>query len=454
MSLWPPKTLLAIATFGAIIAAPQFVPQFHHWRIFEWATVPSVLDFQPRADPSAPLEEEMRRLRPSTPIEPGGLRVYDPTSALNRFYDALATCERGGRGSPVRVVHFGDSPITADLITADIRSQMQQRFGDAGHGIYLITSPWAWYKHRGVDNQSAGWEIEPVTRHGLKDGMYGLGGVSFTGSTGAWSRIRLRQAVERTLKVSYLGTPGGGTVAVLANGVEIGTMDTEAPEKTPAEASLPLPVGTNEVELRVIRGPVRLFSLLFETGRPGVIYSSIGLNGASAAVFTNLMNKSHFSEQLRGHDPDLVVINFGTNESGYGDYVDTTYKADLRKLVQLMRNAVPGASVLVMSPMDRGIREERGTIGTIPPLPRLVAIQAQVASEEGCAFFNTFEAMGGPGTMGKWYMAEPRLVSGDFIHPLPAGGRIVASLLHDALMKGYNIRKLNLLRQNVTEVRR
>jgi hypothetical protein len=48
--------------------------------------------------------------------------------------------------------------------------------------------------------------------------------------------------------------------------------------------------------------------------------------------------------------------------------------------------------------------------------------------------------------MGKWYSIQPRLVSADFIHPLPAGGRIVANLLERSLMRGYNVYKLRLLR--------
>ena len=457
MSPWPPKALFAITTFGAIIAAPQFIPQFQHWRIFEWATVPSVLDFQPRRNPSAPVEDEMQRLHPSSSSDSAVVRVHDPTAALDRFYDALVKCElseeSSEEGKVVRVIHFGDSPTTADLITSDVRAFLQRRFGNAGHGVYLIARPWAWYRHRGLDTEAAGWQIDPVTLRGQQDGFYGLAGVSFTGEDGAWSRIRLGSAVERRLKVSYLGEPGGGKVAVVANGTEIGTIETDRPEKTAMRQSLSLPAGTKELELHVIRGPVRLFSLFFETGGRGVTYSSIGLNGASAAVFTNLMNRAHWSEQLRESNPDLVVVNLGTNESGYANYVDTTYKDDLRNLIRLIHRAVPDASLLVMSPMDRGVREERGTIGTVTPLPRLVAMQAQVASEEGCAFFNTFESMGGPGTMGRWYMAEPRLVSADFIHPLPAGGRIVATLLYEALMKGYNVHKLKALRKRVTGVR-
>jgi len=90
-----------------------------------------------------------------------------------------------------------------------------------------------------------------------------------------------------------------------------------------------------------------------------------------------------------------------------------------------------------MSPMDRGRREPGGEIGTMPAIPRLVTIEQRVAMKTGCAFFNTFLAMGGPGTMGQWYRAEPRLVGADFIHPMPAGARIVGNLLYQALLDGY-----------------
>jgi lysophospholipase L1-like esterase len=157
---------------------------------------------------------------------------------------------------------------------------------------------------------------------------------------------------------------------------------------------------------------------------------------------------------LRQERPNLVILNYGTNESGFPKYIDSTYDDDLRKLLKRVRKALPDTSCMVMSPMDRGVRESGGEIGTVPALPRLVAIQAKIATEEGCAFYNTFEAMGGPGTMGKWYMAEPRLVSADFIHPMPAGGKIVASLFYDSLMKGYNLYKLRRLRTALAEVRK
>ena len=79
-----------------------------------------------------------------------------------------------------------------------------------------------------------------------------------------------------------------------------------------------------------------------------------------------------------------------------------------------------------MSPMDRGRRNGSGEIETMATIPEIVAIQRRVAHETGCGFFDTFRAMGGAGTMARWYAAQPRLVSADFIHPYPAGGKQIA----------------------------
>ncbi|MBA3973995.1 MAG: hypothetical protein C0504_07225 [Candidatus Solibacter sp.] len=453
MRPWPTKPLLAIATFCAIITAPEYIPQFHNWHIYEWDTAPAVLDFQPRKQAAAE-DDEIARLRPDlAATAEKALKLQGPEGSLDAFYAALLRTEQGQPQGITKILHYGDSPTTADLITADVRSFLQRRFGDAGHGNYLPARPWAWYNHRHLDSDSDGWQVFPATLKGEKDGAYGVAGVSFNGQPGAYSRIKLKRPGAQRMTLLYMGRPGGGSLRISADGEELGVLETGVPEPRAAREVYRISPGTKQIELRVEAGSVRLFSVSFETGRAGVVYQSLGLNGVWAGVMANYINEAHWAEQLKQERPDLVILNYGTNESGFPKYVDSTYDDDLRKLLKRVRRALPEASCMVMSPMDRGVRETGGQIGTAPALPRLVAIQAKVATEEGCAFFNTFEAMGGPGTMGKWYMAEPRLVSADFIHPMAAGGKIVASLFYDSLMKGYNLYKLKRLRSTLAEVR-
>lgn len=443
--IWPKKPFFTLAALAALLAVPHFAPRLARWRMVDLAAAVKVFEFTPRPASLAPLEDEADLRNPVAGSVASGL-IADDQHSLDPFYADLLRTERNEPGAVTRILHYGDSPTTADLITADLRQLLQARFGDAGHGLHLPARPWAWYGHRGVEVSATGWRMAPVTHRGEPDGWYGVAGVSFVGQAGAWSRFSLRSPRHTQLVVHYAGGPEGGELEVRAGGDELASIDTALPAPAAARRTVVLPAGLQQVELRVNRGTVRLFAVSFEAPGPGVIYDSLGLNGVSAAALVYFMNEAHWAAQLRAARPSLVVLNYGTNESGFEKYVNSTYREDLRKLIRRTRRALPDTPLMVMSPMDRGLREGTDAIGTIAALPKLVAIQREVAREEGCAFFDTFAAMGGKGTMGKWYITEPRLVSGDFIHPLPAGGRIVANLLERAIMRGYNLYKLRLLR--------
>jgi lysophospholipase L1-like esterase len=326
----------------------------------------------------------------------------------------------------------------------------QRDFGDAGAGFVLIARPWAWYNHRGVEMDASGWNIDIAGIAQAKDGMHGLGGVSFIGSPGAAARWRLRNAPQEVIEIAYLAQPGGGEFQVDAGDQTLGTVSTAAEAKTPGYASFHVPADARIFSVRVTKGVVRLYGAEFSRNNAGVIYSSLGINGANITLLSRSFNPRHWTAELRHYHPDLVIVNYGTNESGYPAFVDTTWPGEVRETVRRLHAALPESSVLLMSPMDRGERKMSGEIQTTPVLPRLVQLEAEAARQTGAAFFNTFEAMGGEGTMSRWYAAEPRLVSADFIHPLPAGAKIVGELLYRGLRDGYNDYKLRQLKTGVS----
>jgi len=145
-----------------------------------------------------------------------------------------------------------------------------------------------------------------------------------------------------------------------------------------------------------------------------------------------------WKQELERAAPQLVVINYGSNESSFGSFVHKQYAAELRLAIQRIRQVDHDAAILVMSPMDRGERSGLDEIQTMSTIPEIVAIQRQVATETHCAFFDTYDAMGGDGTMARWYAASPRLVTADLLHPTPQGATIVASLFVEQLGLGYN----------------
>ena len=400
--------------------------------------------------PHAPVAAVPQKLMQHDPNEklPAVSAVFvDDTNSLDPFFAALWKLERGKldqeRLEPgtemgvVTILHYGDSPTTADLITGDVRAQMQTRFGDAGRGYTLIAKPWAWYGHRGVEISDHGWKIR--TGVGLmREGIYGLGGAAFEGQAGAWSKFRLTESQQSAVDVEYLGKPGGGKFAVEADDQQILEQSTDGETQTTGSVHVFLPVGTKIVSIRPTTGTVTLFGADFRRGSNGLLYDSLGLNGATTTVLARVLQPTLWRQELDRAAPALVIVNYGSNESSFGTWVHKGYAAELRLAIQRIRQAAPGVPILIMSPMDRGERSGLDDIRTMSTIPEIVAIQRQVAAETHCAFFDTYDAMGSEDTMARWYVASPRLVTADLLHPTPQGATIVASLFVEQLGLGYN----------------
>ena len=446
MRSFPYRPALAILTFVALVALAGWVRK--DFRGLSPALFASVIDFRPARVVVEPMPE---------PVRPGKFTAVpdleDNAGALDHFYQALWRTERKEPGAITRILHYGDSPTTADLITGDARALLQARFGDSGHGFTLIAKPWAWYEHWGVKLSASGWDIHPATHPDLKDGMYGLGGVAFLSRGSARSRIVLRDKGHTRLEVSYLSQPEGGEIVVSSGELRLGRIDTSAYVKQPGFAVFELHPPTGELEIEAT-GQVRVFGITLEKETPGVVYDSLGMNGAFTTVPARTFNEKQWAEQLQRRKPDLVILNYGTNESGFSAYVGNWYEQELRLALRRLRAALPECSLLIMSPIDRAERVAGGEIRTLASIPKLVAIQERVARDTGCGFYNAFEATGGEGTMARWYEARPRLVSADFIHTTPAGAHQVGERLYQRLCQGLNEYKFRRSTQRPALARR
>lgn len=441
---FPLKMALAIAVLGAALAG---------WRLA--GNPNSGLDFSAFAEtfrlrwpappaPAVPIATGApNAAKNNGPLPPVSAVFVDDSNALDPFFAELRKLEQARDGQQgqsagiVTILHYGDSPTTADLITGDVRAQLQSRFGDAGRGYTLIAKPWAWYGHRGIEVSGHGWKIR--TGVGLmRQGIYGLGGAAFEGQPGAASQFRLTDANQSAVEIEYLARPGGGSFAVLADNQKILDQSTAADTQSAATVHAALPVGTKTVSLQPTSGQVTLFGADFRTGSGGLLYDSLGLNGVTTTVLARVFEPTLWQQELSHAAPALIVVNYGSNESSFSSFVHKQYAAELRLAIQRIRVAAPGVPILIMSPMDRGEREGLDDIETMSTIPEIVALQRQVAAETHCAFFDTYDAMGGSGTMARWYASSPRLVTADLLHPTPQGATLVAGLFVEQLSLGYD----------------
>ena len=98
-----------------------------------------------------------------------------------------------------------------------------------------------------------------------------------------------------------------------------------------------------------------------------------------------------------------------------------------------------------MSPTDQAMAQD-GAYPSRPVMPLLVEAQRKAAHAEGCAFYSTYEWMGGKGSAAKWF--KRGLVGSDFTHLTQKGANKLADALFDALMTGYQRYALALTRRS------
>jgi hypothetical protein len=388
---------------------------------------------------SAP-ELELNFDEPPLPVvDAGGV-------GLRGFYRGLLETSRKTPGAVTRIVHFGDSIVTSDYVTGTLRRTFQKAFGDAGHGFVLIANPWPAYSHNDVYRfASEGWLVSRIVGPRAPDGWYGLGGVSFRAPPGARARFgtaktgTFGRAASR-FEVAYVEAPGGGRFALNLNGQRAKEIDTSGPAKKSAFVELTAPDGEHEVELVTLSGDVRVFGAVLERAGPGVVLDAIGVQGARVR-FLDEQEDAHWAEQLRWRRPNLLVYQFGANESADGfAYPMEDYRRTLEAVLLQGKRAVPEAGCLVIGAMDRA--EKKGeTLRTVSVIPALVEEQRAVSAKVGCAFFDTFRAMGGHGSMAIWVARG--LGQADLTHPTGAGSELLGRWIFAALMQGFDVYRKN-----------
>ena len=388
-----------------------------------------------------------RRQRPKRRRSKSGVLIYgieDEQRALDPFYAKLAEVKSKGR--KVRIMHYGDSLIAGDYVTRTTRRLLQKTFGDAGHGYFLAGKGSRWYGRRWVKLKSKGkWTKKRFTRSKIDQGVFGLGGMSFTSSlknatlSAKPTGIKIGQKVD-LVEIHYLAQPHGGSFVV-----ELGELrqeiNTHAETPRVKRAVLKLKSSSNAMtKVKLVGdGDVTLYGVVFERRRGGVVYDALGLEGARAKLLLKLFGPM-WRHQIRQRSPDLVILHYGTNESQNSRMSIKKYKIALKRIVGQFKTALPKTACMLLSPMDRGVKDsETGDIKSMRLVAKIVRAQREVAADTGCAFWSTYHAMGGRGSMAKWYNASPKLAGGDLTHPTGRGANRIGAMFFASLMDGYQL---------------
>jgi hypothetical protein len=164
------------------------------------------------------------------------------------------------------------------------------------------------------------------------------------------------------------------------------------------------------------------------SNEPGVIYNSIGVNGAS---FTSYLKCVDFEKQLAVLKPDLFIISIGTNDANvpYDDFRPEIYKANYEALIKRILNANPNAAILLTVPNDAYYYRRYPNKN----IPRVRDVIIELATQYGFAVWDFFSIMGGLGSSQNWY--KNNLMIKDRIHFTYQGYLLKGDLFFEAFLK-------------------
>ncbi|WP_107039075.1 SGNH/GDSL hydrolase family protein [Brumimicrobium mesophilum] len=360
----------------------------------------------------------------------------------------------------IRILHYGDSQIEGDRVTAFLRQRLQTQFGGNGPGFIPAVNVYETITY----TQTVSDNFQRFTNFGgekLSNKRYGIMNSvgRFTPEFGdsvnrdsleivsAWMEVepgRLGYSKAKSyqsITLHYSDAFAKCEVKIYDNDVLVKT-DSLIPDGKYHKLKYTFPgqVGKIKFEYSAKMSPNVLGYTL--DGISGLQVDNIAMRGSSGTFFGKIDNslaKQIYDDQ----NVELFIMQYGGNAVPYiKDSTDVSQVVGYFKgQLNVIKRLRPNAMIIVIGPSDMStlIEEE---YRTYPLLPFYVDELRKMTKEIGGAYFDMYAAMGGEDAMAAW--VENGLASQDHVHFTLKGASISTQKFYDAFMTSYNkLSKIN-----------
>lgn len=174
--------------------------------------------------------------------------------------------------------------------------------------------------------------------------------------------------------------------------------------------------------------PLYIYGFQLLNNRPGISYTSIGVNGAG--LYTYLDNV-YFEEQLKQYPPDFFAFSVGTNDANttYAKFDPRVYKRNLQKMMSLVLEANPNCAILLTVPNDA--LYNRKYLNKNVARERTMMIE--LAKEYQIPIWDLYGIMGELGSSRTWY--RNKLMKSDHVHFTYQGYLLKGEMFYASFLK-------------------
>lgn len=365
---------------------------------------------------------------------------YDAGSpSMSRFFGKWQRMVESGQGN-ISIVHIGGSHVQAGSLTNTVRCNILTTYPDlVGPRGMLFPYSAAARCNNPSDYRVRCPQKMILTRNVHKEHTYPLGicGIAVTAAN-TLSEILIQMNEPRvsysSSRVILLGHSEQGVVPRLrVDGREYypsyidNRTDRYLFNLNTAVDSFTVVLPCREGQQFTVSG------VYLDNNRPGFIYNSIGVNGASVPDYLRCQN---LVRDLRLMHPDVVIFGIGINDAVPANFDTAAFRQNYLQLVDSVRAVNPDCAFIFITNNDSFRKETRRrySVNTNGKLAREVFYR--LAKDVDGAVWDQFEVMGGLRSMDLWRQAG--LAQNDRVHFTTAGYQLVGDLFSNALFEAYN----------------
>lgn len=368
---------------------------------------------------------------------------FIPTSAnIVDFedFDTLATTRfdafisKLANGEDVRIAFMGDSFVEGDIVTCDLREELQSRFGGRGAGFIPADIPFATVR-KSIKRTSSNWKTYSVMKpkeapEALRERLFVSGYLAEgrAGATTRWQATTSHASLDSCTQARILLISRDTSRVEVVLGDTLHNEFMIAGDERVREIYVEGPV--DDIRLRVVEGSVMCYGATME-GNGGVTVDNFSVRSNNGhAIFGTSATVNRQMDELLGYD--LVVLQYGLNIMQKGQRVYAKYRDQVRDMIAYAERCFPNAAIMVVGVSDRWVKNsETNAYEPIGSVDALTSYQRAAADSCKVVFWNTSRVMKDLGGM-------PAFVSNgwaakDYTHINYAGGKRIANALTEAI---------------------
>lgn len=366
-----------------------------------------------------------------------------PDSTIHKEYNwiqfsnrnVLARAQYAWKQAPKQqfvVLHLGDSHLQNENLPNKVRTLAQALLGDGGIGLiqpFSIVKSYdaSFYKstHTGSWEYAKSYQLPPKLPLGVR-GMTAKTLDSLATFTLQFSS--LVSAANRQLTLFVDNAVPHFIPTILTDSIPATLVSTK-----PGIMVFSIDKPFKRLSLRLAKtspeqSQFTLLGMSIATNQGGAIWHNAGVG---ASQYKSVLYEEKYADQVRYLNPDLVIIDFGTNDFLYSNQVPSTLKSDILRVIEKVRLASPEASIILTSAQDMNYKGKQ-----VSASQDFSILMKQIALETQCGFWDWYQVAGGPKSMVTW-LAQSFAVK-DGIHLNAKGSILKASLLFSALENTMN----------------